>query len=151
MNSFGSDNINSSYTITIVPDGTINNGDAETVCSYDPGSGVMNSAVINIEDGLIHNSDFGYLTRAIKHELYHVLQGQFYGYYGISDELKEFDAYFSGIYRFNNLPKINSSTKLVQLVVWLEQNWDSMTLSEKQSRQDLYNIIKTDFPTICNN
>jgi predicted SprT family Zn-dependent metalloprotease len=149
MESFGVNNINIEYTILFQD--SVPEGDAVTLNGYNASTGVLTSSQITFENSLLSNYDFGYLTRAIKHELYHVLQGQAYGAYNISNVAREFDAYYSSIFAFRGLPKINNSAQLIQLAKWLEDNWNQMSTSEKSESQSKYNKAKTYFPNICKN
>ncbi|WP_452602353.1 hypothetical protein [Pontimicrobium sp. MEBiC06410] len=146
MESFGPNNVSFDYSISFADE--VEQGHAITVPGYDS-SGNMVSCEIIIENSLFTFSDFGFITRVIKHELYHVLQNEFYGQNGISNAAKEFDAYYSQIFRFNKLKQIQDLSIIEQLAQFMYHNMNQMTDSEKAVRQDMIDRAKQQFPKIC--
>ncbi|MEM9680131.1 MAG: hypothetical protein AAF901_07380, partial [Bacteroidota bacterium] len=146
MDTFGTNQITTNYTIQIVEN--LENADAVTTCVYDSAGNVISCDVV-IEEELFEIEDFGYVTRAIKHELYHILQAQVYGPYNGSQALREFDAYYASIFRFPRLPRVNDPARLIQLLVWFDENWDGMTDQEKQESRPIYDRVKEKFPEYC--
>ena len=147
METFGSSQISTTYSIEIVQN--IANANGLTICEYDAATGNVISCNITLEEELINIEDFGYVTRAIKHELYHVLQAQAYGAYNVSEAAREFDAYYASIFRFPKLPRVNDAARLIQLVVWFDESWDAMTDEEKEQSRPTYDKVKAVFPEYC--
>jgi hypothetical protein len=148
MESFGSNtSVNFNYTISFV-DELPNQQPAITISGYNS-LGDMVSCGIKIDNDLFSFVDFGFITRVIKHELYHVLQGETYGQNNPSNAAREFDAYFSQIFRFNDLKPIQDMSIYEQLAKLMDENMDQMTESEKADRQDFIDIAKQQFPKIC--
>lgn len=147
METFGQNSISFNYSISLVnqlPQGE----PAITVSGYNS-SGNMVSCEIKIDNDLFSYDDFGFITRVIKHELLHVLQGQYYGQNGPSNAAREFDAYYSQIFRFKDLKQIQNVSILKQLAEYMDDNMDQMLQSEKTLRQDMIDRAKQTFPKIC--
>lgn len=113
MNTFGSTaSINFNYTITF-ENGLSNGAHANAIRGYT--NGIMTSCKLEIDINLFSSVDFGYITRVIKHELLHILQGITYGQYGVSVAAQEFDAYYLQIFGFKELKAISNASIQFQL------------------------------------
>lgn len=147
MNDFGPNTINFNYTISFL-NGLAIEAHANAIIGYNS-SGVMTSCNIEIDINLLSYADFGYITRVIKHELYHVLQGEFYGQNGLSNAAREFDAYYSQIFRFNNLKRIQDMSLTIGLAKFMINYMNQMSDSEKETRQDMIDKVKQTFKELC--
>lgn len=147
MNTFGPNTITTNYPI-VFANGLSNGAQANAVIGYDT-SGTMATCHVEIDIDLFTFTDFGYLTRVIKHELYHILQAEFYGQNGISNPAREFDAYFSQIFRFPNLKLINDLSLTDGLANLMCNYMNQMTTTEKSNRQDMIEHVNKTFTQIC--
>ncbi len=146
MRTFATNTVTFNYSITF-GDGLPTGDSANTFIVYN--NGVMTSCNLAIDTNLFSYLDFGYITRVIKHELYHVLQGEFYGQNGLSNAAREFDAYNSQIFRFNDLKKIEDMSLIIGLAKKMIENMKLMTNLEKTIREDKIEIVQQTFPELC--
>lgn len=148
MNTFGSNTINFNYSISLV--NGLPNGDlGRTIIGYNS-NGIMNSCELKIDTNLLAFTDFGFITRVIKHELYHVLQAEHYGQYGISIAAKEFDAYYYQIFGFRDLKKIQNLDLVCQLSKYMVDYMSQLSNSEKEEKPNMIDLVNQTFPRICN-
>lgn len=100
---------------------------------------------------LCNFSNSAYITRVIKHELYHVIQAQFYGQNSVSNAAREFEAYYSQIFRFKKLKQILYQDTVDQLAVKMINYMNQMSGLEKEARHDMIEQTKLQFPKLCPN
>lgn len=148
MNTFGPNSVNFNYSISF-ENGLSNGAYANAIRGFNS-NGIMVSCNVEIDINLLSFFDFGYIARVIKHELLHVLQGEYYGADGLSNAAGEFDAYYSQIFRFTDLKQIQDWSIVEQLAKYLDDNMDQLSDSERAERQDMINRAKQQFPKICN-
>lgn len=149
MNTFGSNTINMNYSISFA-DGLLTGDHANAIIGYNP-SGNMVTCELQIDTNLFSFQDFGYITRVIKHELYHVLQAENYGQFNVSNAAREFDAYYSQLFGFRNLKKINDIGIEEGIAKKICEYLDQMTESEKNESEQKINTFNFYFLRICNN
>ena len=149
MNTFGPNTVNFSYSISF-GNGLPTGDHANAIIGYNA-SGNMVTCQLQIDTNLLSYTDFGYITRVIKHELYHVLQAEFYGQNGLSNPAREFDAYWASIFRFNNLKKIEDLSLTNGLANLMCKYMNQMSLTEKSSRSDMIDTVNETFSQICKN
>jgi len=149
MNTFGPNTVNFSYSISF-GNGLPTGDHANAIIGYNA-SGNMVTCQLQIDTNLLSYADFGYITRVIKHELYHVLQAEFYGQNGLSNPAREFDAYWASIFRFNNLKKIEDLSLTNGLANLMCKYMNQMSLTEKSSRSDMIDTVNETFSQICKN
>lgn len=132
MNAFGSNSINFNYTISF-ENGLSNGADANAIRTFT--NGILTSCNLEIDINLFSSVDFGYITRVIKHELLHILQGITYGQYGVSLAAQEFDAYYLQIFGFKELKAISNASIQYQLAKKMITYMKQLTTSEKIRKQ----------------
>jgi hypothetical protein len=147
MNTFGADSINYSYSISFVNE-LPNDQPAITLAGYDSYDNLV-SIEVKIDINLFSFTDFGFITRVIKHELLHVLQYEHYPRYALSDAVREFDAYYAQIFQFRDLKQIQNMDLVCQLSEYLLENMNQLSISEKSTRQNMINRVNQTFPKIC--
>lgn len=149
MNTFGPNTINMNYSISFA-DGLLTGDHANAIIGYNP-SGTMVTCELQIDTNLFSFQDFGYITRVIKHELYHVFQAENYGQFNVSNAAREFDAYYSQLFGFRNLKKINDIGIEEGIAKKICEYLDQMTESEKNESEQKINTFNFYFLRICNN
>lgn len=146
MNTFGLNTVNFNYSISFA-NGLSNGADANAIRGFT--NGIMTSCNLEIDINLFSSIDFGYITRVIKHELLHILQGIHYGQNGASVALQEFDAYYLQIFGFNNLKKIQTASIQYDLVLKMIMYMKQLTTSEQLACEVQINKVKLYFPELC--
>ena len=146
MNTFGSNSINLNYTISF-ENGLSNGADANAIRTFT--SGTLTSCNLEIDINLFSSVDFGYITRVIKHELLHILQGITYGQYGVSVAAQEFDAYYLQIFGFKELKAISNASIQYQLAKKMITYMKQLTSSEKLESKKQIDKVKLTFPELC--
>ncbi|MDD3005629.1 hypothetical protein, partial [Flavobacterium sp.] len=149
MNTFNTMTVTFSYSITF-GNGLPTGDHANAIIGYNT-NGTMVSCELQIDTNLFSIADFGYITRVIKHELYHILQAQVYGQFNVSNAAREFDAYYSQLFGFRNLKRINDLGIEEGIAEKLWQYANQMTASEKNEAEKKINKVKQYFPEICKN
>ena len=147
MNTFGNSTIQFNYSILFangLPDEKL----AIAVPGYDI-NGNMVTCQVKIDINLFTFTDFGFITRVIKHELYHVLQAENYGQFNVSNAAREFDAYYYQIFGFKDLKKIQDLDLVCQLSKYLIANMNQLSDSEKAEKPSMINLVNQTFPRIC--
>jgi len=147
MNTFGPYSITYSYSISFA-NGLPGGRPAITLPGYDISNNLV-SCEVKIDTNLFDFTDFGFITRVIKHELYHVLQSEIYPRYQLSDAVKEFDAYYSQIFGFTDLKQIQELDIVCQLSKYMIENMNLLSVLEKSERQDMIDRVNNTFPRIC--
>lgn len=147
MNTFGDKTITYNYTISFA-NGLPNGNPAITLSGYDFANNLV-SCEVKIDTNLFNFNDFGFITRVIKHELYHVLQAQTYPRYYLSDAVKEFDAYYSQIFGFRELKQHQELDLVCQLSKYLIENMKQLSDIDKSTRLDMIDLVNATFPRIC--
>lgn len=144
MNTFGPHSVDGLYTINFI-DGDLPETHTENTFSN---GGVLLSSEIKNENPLLTYNDFGYITKAIKHELFHVFQAKYYQFGGTTKAEREFEAYWYSIYRFRRLQQGNRNS----LYRWAKEaikNYRLMTEAQKAIVADKYTTFENHFPEIC--
>jgi hypothetical protein len=149
MNTFGSNTITTSYPI-VFANGLSNGAQANAIIGYNS-SGDMVTCHIEIDIDLFTFTDFGHITRVIKHELYHILQPENYGQFGISNPAREFDAYYSQIFGFRDLKQIQDGDIVEQLAKIMISYMKQLSDSETQEGEKKIKLVKQTFPELCKN
>lgn len=109
----------------------------------------MVTCQVKIDINLFSFTDFGFITRVIKHELYHILQAENYGQFNISNAAREFDAYYYQIFGFRELKKIQDLDLVCQLSKYMIANMNQLSDSEKAEKPNMINLVNQTFPRIC--
>lgn len=150
MNSFGSNSVTFNYSISFA-NGLPTGDHANAIIGYNS-SGNMVTCELQVDTNLLDYADFGYITRVIKHEIFHVLQAQFYGQNGLSNPAREFDAYYFQIFGFTNLKPIQDFSLVYGLAELMVENMNQMSVTEKNQRaKQINDFVKKTFPELCPN
>lgn len=102
-----------------------------------------------INDGLLTYEDFTYIIRALRHELYHVLQGVTTP--DVEHNLREFDAYYNSIFKFKSLPAWTSLESVGLLAQQAHKYYGLLTQAEKALVTKEYNILNAYYPIVKSN
>lgn len=137
--------VNTNYTITF-ENGLSNGAHANAIRQFT--SGVLTSCNLEIDINLLSFQDFGYITRVIKHELLHVLQGEIYGQTQ-SIALQEFQAYYNQLFGFTDLKKLQDVGIVEGLLDKLIENMNQLSVSEKLQNKRQIDFIKLNYPELC--
>lgn len=148
MNTFGTNSVNFNYSISF-ENGLSNGAHANAIRGFNS-NGIMVSCNIEIDTNLLSFTDFGYITRVIKHEIYHVLQGVNYGQFNISNAAQEFDAYYFQIFGFRDLKKIQDGSIITGLAIKMINYMKELSNSERQESQSKITLVEQTFPELCN-
>ncbi|BCY29593.1 hypothetical protein [Flavobacterium okayamense] len=137
--------VNTNYTITF-ENGLSNGAHANAIRQFT--NGVLTSCNLEIDTNLFSISDFGYITRVIKHELLHVLQGEIHGQTQ-SVALQEFQAYYNQLFGFTDLKKLQDVGIVEGLLDKLIENMNQLSDSEKLQNKRQIDFIKLHYPELC--
>lgn len=141
MNKFGSYDI-SNQTIQIQFDSNPN-PTAQTLELLNTSTGFVYYQ-ITINEGLLNYSDFVYVLRGIRHEMYHVLQHVVTPTVG--HNLREFDAYYNSIFKFKSLPKLTNFNSIKLLASQAHRYYSYLTDAEKNEVSNEYDILNAYYP-----
>jgi len=145
MEFFSDVNVTGNYTFSFVEG---DSPEAITTSTFSS-NGIFESSVIQINEGLLTYSDFGWISRALKHELFHVLQAKFYPFGATTNIEREFEAYWYSIYRFPKLPRGDDASE-TRWAYRVRDFYNSMTVSQKALVSDKWMIFLNDYKEICN-
>ena len=144
METFANVDVIGNFTFHIV-DGS----EPEAITNSTFSNDTFESSFIEINNGLLTYSDFGWVTRAIKHELFHVLQAKYYPFGATTNNEREFEAYWYSIYRFPKLKKGNDSSE-TRWAYRVRDFYYDMTDSQKALVSDKWERFLEDYQEICN-